>query len=183
MGLGTMEQRTEGMKKQEQELIEQAYNRGYRAGYSKAENDYHANTEKDRQSSYELGLNMAWEAVCKILRMSEKEYSSLFDTDCTNSYYRIGKLLSMSVSEAIKLVGEYEQKNQNEQEEIHVGDEVYAEDKEIKYVVTGISEESAHLVDCKGNFAWTKTYVLHKTGKHFNEIENVLKKMQEDERE
>ena len=65
--LETMVQQTAGMKKQAQELIEQAYQRGYRAGYSKAENDYHAKTEEDRQSSYELGLNEAWEAARKII--------------------------------------------------------------------------------------------------------------------
>ena len=34
--LGTMEQRTAEMKKQAQELIEQAYQRGFKAGYDKA---------------------------------------------------------------------------------------------------------------------------------------------------
>ena len=34
--LGTKEQRTEGMKRQAQELIEQAYDRGYKAGKEQA---------------------------------------------------------------------------------------------------------------------------------------------------
>lgn len=39
--------------------IEQALKSEYSKGYSKAENDYYAQSEKDRQSSYDCGYNKA----------------------------------------------------------------------------------------------------------------------------
>ena len=40
--------------------IEQALKAEYNKGYSKAENDYHAQSEKDRQSSYDCGYDTGY---------------------------------------------------------------------------------------------------------------------------
>lgn len=182
--LGTMEQRTKGMKKQAQELIEQAYNRGFKAGYEEGKGQAWSEEvkkyeiEPDKKNEYiEQGRNDAWETIIKILEKPWPERRKALKSEC---YVLYDMLLSISASEAIEKLRAYEeQKKQEEEQEIRVGDEVYTEDKEIKFVVTRISEESAHLVDFKGNFAWTKTYCLHKTGRHFPEIENVLGKLKE----
>lgn len=169
--LGTMEQRTAGMKKQANELIEQAYNRGHKAGYEAC--------KEPKDVLIEKGRNEAWEAAKKIMQMNIVEKRAIFGEIGRTTYAVISEL---SASEAIEKLRKYEeQKKQEEEQEIRVGDEVYTEDKEIKFVVTGIGEESAHLVDCNGNFAWEKTYLLFKTGRTFPEIAEVLKKMQEGE--
>ena len=175
MSQENIEQCMEGIKQQVQALMEQAYQRGYKAGQ---EIELTVVSEK----CIDQGRNEAWDAVCKILRMSEKEYSSLFDTDCTNSYYRLEKLLSMSVLEAIQLVSEYEQKNKNEQEEIHVGDEVITVAGD-KGVVIGISNNDVFLFIS----GWKVPQVKHKlcckkTGRAFPEIVETLKKIEEDEK-
>lgn len=52
--------------------IEQALKTEYNKGYSKAENDYHAQSEKDRQSSYdcgyEIGYAKAIDVACEYLK-------------------------------------------------------------------------------------------------------------------
>ena len=52
----------------------------FRLGYSKAENDYHAQSEKDRQSSYDCGYDVGYskalddfvKEICKMIVQSEK---------------------------------------------------------------------------------------------------------------
>ena len=52
--------------------IEQALKTEYNKGYSKAENDYHAQSEKGRQSSYDCGYdagyNKAIDVACEYLK-------------------------------------------------------------------------------------------------------------------
>lgn len=57
MSLGTMEQRTEGMKRQAAELIEQAYNRGFKAGYDKAFATLNENWQLVTSEAEEKGRN------------------------------------------------------------------------------------------------------------------------------
>lgn len=185
--LGTMEQRTKGLKKQAQELIEQAYQRGFNAGYEEGKGQawsdeikkYEIEPGKAREY-IEQGRNDAWEAADKLIRMHMGDIMEVFADDPLRETIDRKSLFRCCTPElAIKKIHEYEEKKQEEEQEILVGDEVYTEDKKIKFVVTGIGEESAHLVDCNGNFSWTKTYCLNKTGRHFHEIENVLEKLQE----
>lgn len=187
MSLRSMEQCIEEMKRQAKELIEQAYQRGYRAGYSKAENDYHAKTEEDRQSSYELGLNMAWEAAKKIyLTTSEgglpnEEIVKIFDVGWMGWIATIFK--NFSASEVVEKLKAYEeQKNQEEDSEIKVGDEVIYRHGELTGIVTSIYKTK------KFDILWNDGSVgqeknisdFKKTGRTFPEIVAVLKKMQEE---
>ena len=52
--------------------IEQALKAEYNKGYSKAENDYHAQSEKDRQSSYDCGYDAGYskaiDVACEYLK-------------------------------------------------------------------------------------------------------------------
>ena len=52
--------------------IEQALKTEYNKGYSKAENDYHAQSEKDRQSSYDCGYDAGYskaiDVACEYLK-------------------------------------------------------------------------------------------------------------------
>lgn len=186
--LGTQEQRTKELKKQAQESIEHNYDRGFKAGYEKGfKNGFDEGVLHPDINIIEKwikqGRNEAWEAADKLNRLHLDEVMEVFaDDPLRDSICREDLFRCCTPELAIEKIKEYEKKKQEEEkadDEILVGDEVYTEDKEIKYVVTRISEESAHLVDCKGNFAWKKTYCLHKTGRNFHEIENVLGQLKE----
>ena len=94
---------------------EQEYRRGYQEGYSKAETDYHAQTEKDRQSSYELGLDVAWDAARRIVgdagdALDLLDVEKIFGTD---NYDVI--MLNFSPSEAIEKIREWEEKQKHDE--------------------------------------------------------------------
>jgi hypothetical protein len=172
--LETIEQRTAGMKKQAQELIEQAYQRGYKAGQ---ENALTVDSNKFR----EQGRNEAWEAARKIVLsevggLSGRDLSEIFDA---TSYLRV--LGQYSATEAIKKIKTYEeQKKQEEDSEIHVGDEVCAYG-DIIGIVTYISKtEEFSILWRDGSVGKRKNISdFRKTGRHFPEIAEVLKKLKE----
>lgn len=192
MGLGNMEQRTGGMQRQAQELIKQAYNRGYTEGYSKAETDYHAKTEDDRQSSYELGLDVAWDAARKIMLdegYSKEELGYIF-SDYDNPLHAIdfhGILRDHSASEAIEKIKAYEEKKREEEEtsDLHIGDEVTfltIGGEIITGVITGEYHDTHEFRIMRATDGG-ECYCCKakRTGRHFPEIAEVLKKMEEGE--
>lgn len=86
----------EGMKKQAQELIEQAYKRGFKDG---------------RRNGIEEGRYEAWEALKKI---SEMEGYKLYDI-----------FKEFSASEVVEKLRAYEKRmEQEENKKIKVGDEI-----------------------------------------------------------
>ena len=120
MSSGSMEQRTEGMKKQAQELIEFAYQRGVKAGHEEMQNQMHEHWERKQKELIEQGRNEAWSAAKKI---SETESYKLYDIFEEGWFFNIFN--KFSASEVIeKLRAHEEQKKQEEDFEIHVGDEV-----------------------------------------------------------
>lgn len=216
MGLETMKQYTEDVKRQAQELIEQTYQRGFKEGYengvnagyntgaedgykkgfeegySNAEIDYHAQTEDDRQSSYELGLNMAWEAARKmLLNQNQGGMSSSDYKNCFGDANVITLLENISATEAIETIREYEEKKKQEKDEsIKVGDEVVNNNGD-----KGIVLCYYHETDSCGNYKeeWLVVYMsdydvpqtvtkkrFKKTGKRYD-VMSILKKMQEGE--
>lgn len=179
--LGTMEQRTEGMKRQANELIEQAYNRGYKAGYDKAFATLNENWQLVTSEAEEKGRNEAWEVSKKILTMGSKKQNEIF-----GDYMDLNVIESVSASEAIQKIHEYEEKKkQEEDDKIKVGDEVYLIDSNHPRVVTCIfcengDYEKAVQITESGRWVVDKISELHKTGRHFDAIEEVLNQMQED---
>lgn len=121
---------------------------------------------------YEKGLNDVWEAVKKIYKMPHEERMRCFGA--------IRPFSDQTPQEAIEKIRQYEQ----EKEEIRVGDEVigiYSSGEQTKpFVITkgnsdyyfGIYRDSGEF--CQGGLK------LQKTGRHFPEIAEVLKKMQEE---
>lgn len=185
MSLGTMEQRTEGMKRQAQDLIEQAYHRGFKAGREDRQD-----WEKDQADRLiEKGRNEAWEAAKKLDDMEFGELKGLFDgdplVDVIDSIFN-----HITASEAINKLRAYEnQKKQEEDKEIHVGDVI--RDDDVEAVVTWCDGknwngfllkrknedvgEVGQVYSCMSCNDWKKT------GRHFPEIAEVLKKMKEGE--
>jgi hypothetical protein len=190
MSLENLKQHTADIEKQAQELIEQAYQRGYK----KAEEDYHIQSEKDRDSSYqcgyeygiEQGRNQAWDAVRKIFNeFSGDELREVFGKETT-----LLNVTNYSASEAIKKIRAYEEQKKQEAEKIKVGDEILN-----KWGTKGIVIEIAPQFNgaiiysvlwrnaerkCWDKSDWEDNCVWKKTGRHFPEIAEVLKKMQED---
>ena len=108
MSLGDIEKGTAGIKKQAKELIEQAYLRGYKEGYLKAETACYTKTADDRQASYERGLKLAWDTAVKICCcgrgcFSASELEAIFGTVCDSDI-----LLYNAASVAIAKIQEYE---------------------------------------------------------------------------
>lgn len=177
MNLYDIEEAMEVRQRQAQ-LIEEAYHRGYNEGYSKAENDYHAKTEDDRQSSYELGLNMAWKAAKYCVNADEaKQYNYAFDGCIAKEIFE-----NYTASDAIEKIRAYEEKKREDDEEIKVGDEVVTESED-KGVVIGISNNDVFLFIS----GWKVPQVRHKlcckkTGRTFPELVEALKKIEEDEK-
>lgn len=68
-------------------------------------------------------------------------------------------------------------------DEVKVGDEVYYLDENYKSVVTSVSEDTAVMITQNGKWAVNYVKKLHRTGRHFDTIEEVLKQLQEGEHE
>lgn len=109
-----MTQGTEGMKKQAQELIDQAYQSGKSAVEFKAQEIH----DKGYAAGLEQGRNEAWEAARKIGQNSQSglEYQMGFDFSKMKSYESANPswwvVMNYSASEAIEKIREYEEKKQ-----------------------------------------------------------------------
>ena len=120
---------------------------------------------------YQDGLDDAWEAARKIQLMSPKDLNELF------SYGDLERIsVNFSASEAIEKLKALEEKN-----EIKVGDEIVYKDG-VKGVVVGISNNGQISV-LNDKYAVPQLLIKNdatKTGKHYDQIEEVLKQMQEE---
>lgn len=179
--LGSQEQRTEGMKRQAQELIDQAYNRGFKAGV-----EYQKENYQDSQTELvEQGRNEAWEAAKKISLMSFGERNKILGTYGFNN--GIDSILcDFSASEAITKIREYEAKKREEEEtsDLHIGDEVTfltIGGEIITGVITGVCHDTHEFRIMRATDGG-ECYCCKakRTGRHFPEIAEVLKKMKED---
>lgn len=138
--------------------------------------EFKEESEEAKNKTYEDGLNEAWELVRDIIALPNSENKSLemvrYNAFADDALFDI--IRNHSASEIIKKIKEYE--------EIKIGDEVV--DKEewgIKGVVTETTERLISIVEEKGNVSRWKKENFEKTGRHFSEIEEVLKKMKENE--
>jgi hypothetical protein len=177
MSLGTIEQRTEGIKKQAQQLIEQAYYRGFKAGREDRQE-----WEKDKADRLiEQGRNEAWEAAGKLMLIGCKEVNNVL-SDGTLSLTRRDEIFSKcTASEAIERIREYEEKQKQKEDEIKVGDEVVNASGDIGVVIGIINNDVSLFI-----YGWNISQVTNKicckkTGRHFPEIAEVLKKLKEGE--
>lgn len=133
-----------------------------------------AEDEGQRTKTYEDGLNEAWELARDIITLPNSGNKSLiwvkhnvFGTDAL-----FDLIMNYSASEIIEKTKKYE--------EIEVGDEVVDEKGwGIKGVVTKINERYISIVENEGKVSRFKKGEFNKTGRHFPQIEEVLKQMQE----
>lgn len=164
----------EGDVKQDVETIRKE---AYDAAYADAEEIY----EKGNRVMYQKGLKDAWEAVNKILELNTNARIKIFS--CASFRNTIAMF---SASEAIEKIRQYEQE---QEEELGIkgyfknGEEVI-DANDTKAVILRVSEDNYCQVytekGCIENWH-IHTYKFHKTGRHFPEIAEVLKKMKESE--
>lgn len=171
----------DGIKKQAQELIEQAYQRGYKAGQEKALVVY-------SNKCIEQGRSEAWEAAGKIIdfwfrvaHCDPNKLAQLLDIDAHLGDCVFEKFFEQfSATEAIEKIREYEERNkQKDAEEIHIGDEVKNK-YGFKYFVTGIKDNLCWGIGGTGYYQDDIKFIK-KTGHNLPGLAEVLKKMQEGE--
>ena len=126
--------------------------------------------------TYEDGLKEAWEAARTVADC--KVPFDFWELSSGQSMLAVFRLYS--AKGAIEKIREYEEEQQKKAVEIKIGDEVTDNDG-WKGVVTWISPDGEYLVVTLQDgsaLRWKKDH-FKKTGRHFPEIEEVLKQMQE----
>lgn len=146
----------EGVKAQ----IRKAYDKGYKDG--KADTPF-TDTEEAEKKAYNRGLNEAWETAKKIVNMSEDEFDAVFD-----DVEYLEAAFESTPQETIAKI---------KAAEIKVGDEVTHDGA--KFIVLNIdSPTSVYCLDTRGRTPiFTNIHNLTKTGRHFDQIAEVLAEM------
>ena len=156
------------------EVCRAARKEGYNEGFENGNISDGTFDEKVKEA-YENGLNVAWECARKIFSMPVYDVNEIFP-ECQANIYE-----DVSALEAIERIKEYEEE-QKKAAEIKIGDEV-ADNDGWKGVVTWISPDGEYLVVTLQDgsaLRWKKEH-FKKTGRHFPQIAEVLKQMQEGE--
>ena len=123
--------------------------------------------------AYQCGLNDAWETVRKIASDNAGQNYSIF-----GQHFTVEILNTHSASECIEKIRQYEQR---QEEQIRVGDEV-ATDAGNRASVLYEDPDGTQVFVFKsdGTAAWWTKSALHRTGRNFPEIAEVLQKMREE---
>ena len=183
---------TEGLCKEVATCVRNAYDRGYKQGYKDGNDDgydsglrgynlqettmldksnfsreqYNLDLQASYDCGYQRGLNDAWECARKIWSMSAYERAEIFhDKNC---------MLEHTASKAIQMIKEYEEK---QTDKILVGDEVRFCD-EVGIVTRDCSDGYYRILRKNGDVcALTEMMIKEKTGRHFDQIEEIMKKI------
>lgn len=183
-----------GGKRQSQDLIAQAYQRGFKDGFDKAiaddeayESGFAAGQEQAHEeinvNKYiEQGRNEAWEAAKKIISQNSASWGMKDMKEIFGLSYSTDIMLDLSASEAIEKISSYEARKKQEEDEIRVGDEVLfngiAKAVVLSTRMRGL-ENYCFIICADGSGGECEKLKLKKTGRTFQEIVEVLKKMQE----
>lgn len=184
MSLGTVEQRTEGMKKQAQELIEQAYQRGFKAGADNERKNRKILTNESIIELIEQGRNEAWETAYKLASMEYWKCNEILGDGVLTIETNEEIFTRCTASEAIERIKAYEeQKKQEEDNEIRVGDVVRNDDVEAVATWCDGKNWNGFLLKGEGVGEVGQVYSCmscnewKKTGRTFPEVAEVLKKL------
>lgn len=158
-----------------QKKVEDAYKRGLEEG-KKATFELVADASN---AEYQRGLNDAWEAARKIIRMPEGNILDLFPDCYASVCTAVQAILKYDTSEAIAKLKAYEEK-QKADDKIEVGDEVTHKSSPEKCgIVTKELENVYYIMWADGSCGvWNKENIV-KTGRHFD-IEKILEDMMND---
>ena len=179
MAKQTTEQ-TVGLCREAMTNVRNAYDRGYKQGYKDGKTDVVT-------TSYEKGLNDAWEAARKIMLsksnggLGYEVVLKIFQQAYITGTEHFDILRERSASEAIAKIKEYEEEKQKEQakeEEFKVGDEVIADER--RFVVLGIDDFKWYQLWCLDNGLAHDNICskdLKKTGRSFPQLAELFKQM------
>ena len=167
-------------------IIHDAFDKGYQQGYEDGQkslvNAYVVGKGEDtlediKEAEYNRGLNDAWEVARKI-EHPKGYFCNIKEVFGEESAFSV--LLNMTASEAIQKINDYEEK-QKQDAEFKVGDEVYLLDENHPRVVTNILDDNGRTraIQITENGKWVVDDIkdIHKTGRHFDEISEVLAEM------
>ena len=150
-------------------IIHDAFDKGYQQGYED-EKKVSCDCKDNMENEYNRGLNDAWEAARKIILdgcLPLQELMQIF-----NTAYSERILKENTASEVIAKIKEYEE--QQKQDTIQVGDEVYSEEDDLRFVVTRIYEGRYEGVCTDGAAYCPLPNDIKKTGRHTETILKVL---------
>lgn len=155
--------------------LEQVREEAYEEGYKTAKVQCNIQAEKDLREvgerHYQEGLSDAWEAAKKIAYMYSEDRQKIFGENLIQNIHDI-----YSASEVIEKIRQYEQ----EKEEIQVGDEVATDaGNRASVLYENPDGTQAFVFKSDGTAAWWTKSALHRTGRNFPEIAEVLRKMKE----
>jgi len=139
----------------------------YAHGYTEAESKYREIRDELEKQAYQKGLKDAWEAARTLWNTPNRK--EIFGHTAFNTV-----LTTLTAQEAIEKIRQHEQEKE---EQIQVGDEVISPNG--KGVVTEITDIYVRIMYAKGSGQVFKPEDLTKTGRHFPEIAEVLRKMKE----
>ena len=130
-----------------------------------------------QDTAYQRGLNDAWEAARKIIRMSNEDTLDLFPDCYASVCTTVQVILKYDASEAIAKLKAYEKK---QSDKIEVGDEVIYNGTTKCIVVRPEDDERyASLIDSDGTHYSADHRECKKTGRHFD-IDKILEAMKHD---
>lgn len=148
-----------------EQVRKEAKEEGYSIGY-----------DEGREAGVQQGLSDAWEAARKICAMDSRSRDEVFGAVITGTIMR-----NNSASECIEKIRQYEQEQKREEEQIQVGDEVIVDSGKCVVLVVDKNGFPEKLLEPDGYTLTLATDVkLPKTGRHFPEIAEVLRKMREE---
>lgn len=130
-----------------------------------------AEDEGQRMKTYEDGLNESWEAVKKIMCIVGSGLTLVERGEIFGETFASTILENYTAAEAIAKLEEYENR-------IKVGDEV-VDDIGKKSVVVRVSGTVITIIEGDGTASRWEKEGFKKTGRHFPQIAEVLKQMQE----
>ena len=153
--------------------LEQVRKEAYDKGYNDATEEIGSDEQTIADKAYKHGLSDAWEAARKISSMDSKTRDEIFGLVITSNIFD-----ENTASEAIEKIRQYEQERDAE---IKVGDEIEAvSGKAVVVYVDDVDEHKVRYVYSNGVYAFNYIDKVTKTGRHFPEIAEVLKKMREE---
>ena len=158
----------DGLKNQVQQCIQYAYDRGARAEYKEMQDRW----GEEKQKWIEQGREEAWEAARKIHVMFGKDIEKIFSKPSEHFVYS-----ELSASEAIEKIKAWEEKKA-EDDEVNVGDEI--ESGDTRYIVVRVDNDTFEGIGACGAVGLLLKN-FHKTGRHFDQIAEVLEMMKEGE--
>ena len=159
----------------DEEIIDASVSYVYRSNGTNYSTTESVEFKEESEKTYEDGLNEAWEAARKVVEMGEYDRKNVVFVRLDDGEFPFEKY---SASEAITRIKEYENR-------IEVGDEVHTIYDDTPMVAVNIfnahvtGEKRVVSVSISGIVSTHYVEELEKTGRHFPQIEEALKQMQE----